>query len=127
VLVSAWFWKGKESKNVELAERGLVSGYSSPQLIDEFRKVLMYPKFKLTEDEISSALGYYELVLRVVLPRTSVDAINEDPADNEVLACALSAGADIIITGDKHLLALGEYKGTKISTSAGFLESIGLL
>jgi len=121
VLVSAWLWEGNESKVVELAERGLVLGYSSPQLIDELKSVLMHPKFKLSEGEVWSALSYYEMILRVVEPRISINMIREDTADNEVLACALSVGANTIVTGDRHLLALRRYKGVTISTSIEFL------
>jgi putative PIN family toxin of toxin-antitoxin system len=39
ILVSAWLWEGDESKIVELIGNGLVTGYTSLQLIQEFEKV----------------------------------------------------------------------------------------
>ena len=122
ILVSAWLWEGNESKIVELTERGILLGYSSPKLIDELKSVLNHPKFKLSQEEVASAISYYGVVLRVVEPRIVVNAIREDVADNEILACALSVKASSIVTGDRHLLALNTYKGVKISTSREFLR-----
>ncbi|MBO3842083.1 MAG: putative toxin-antitoxin system toxin component, PIN family [Candidatus Brockarchaeota archaeon] len=58
ILVSAWLWEGNESKIVELVENGIVTGCISLQLIQEFEKFMNYPKFKLSEDEIASAIGF---------------------------------------------------------------------
>jgi uncharacterized protein len=51
-----------------------------------------------------------------------VDVLKEDPADNRVLECAVSAGADYIVTGDQDLLRLGRYDAIRILTVADFLE-----
>jgi len=124
VLVSAWFWEGNESKIVELVERGLLLGYTSAQMTDELRSALAHPKFQLSERDISIAMGYYELILRTIEPRIGVNAIHGDPSDNKILACAISVRADVIITGDRHLLTLGKFKDVKISTSAEFLGTV---
>ncbi|MBO3809110.1 MAG: putative toxin-antitoxin system toxin component, PIN family [Candidatus Brockarchaeota archaeon] len=124
ILVSAWLREGNESKIVELVENGIVTGYTSPHLIREFEKVMNYPKFRLSEEEILSAIGYYKIILRTIEPKTTVKIVRDDPADNRVLDCALSARADAIITGDKHLLALGKFKNIKILTSTQFLKLI---
>jgi len=124
ILVSAWLWEGDESKIVELIGNGLVTGYTSLQLIQEFEKVMNYPKFRLSEDEITSAIGYYQIILRTIEPKTAVNVIHDDPADNVVLDCALSAKADVIATGNRHLLALGKFKNVEIFTSSEFLKSI---
>jgi predicted nucleic acid-binding protein len=85
---------------------------------------LNYPKFRLSEDEITSAIGYYQIILRTIEPKTAVNVIHDDPADNVVLDCALSAKADVIATGNRHLLALGKFKNVEIFTSSEFLKSI---
>ena len=45
-----------------------------------------------------------------------------DPKDDMFLACALRAKADVLVAGDKDLLVLGTYKGTRILTPAQYLE-----
>ena len=49
-----------------------------------------------------------------------------DPDDVAVLACALSAGADAIVTGDKDLLTIGSFQGIPIIDTAGALRRLGL-
>ena len=50
----------------------------------------------------------------VVNPRGSLNVISEDASDDYILETAILGGADMIVTGDNHLLRLGEYKGIRI-------------
>ena len=49
--------------------------------------------------------------------------LSDDP-DNHILEYALKAGADFLVTGDKHLLKLGNYENFKIMKLANFLKII---
>jgi predicted nucleic acid-binding protein len=61
-----------------------------------------------------------------VQPVESIQVIAADPTDDKVLECAVAAGADAIISGDAHLLKLGEFRGMKIQRPAEFLaEGLG--
>jgi putative PIN family toxin of toxin-antitoxin system len=122
VLVSAWFWEGNESRLMESVEEDLIHGYSSKQLIEELCRTLRYPKFNLSQDEVESIRSYYLLLFEIVNPKQTIDIILEDPSDNMVLECALEAEADYIVSGDHHILKLGEFKDIKIVTSAVLLE-----
>ena len=51
--------------------------------------------------------------------------IEEDPDDNLVLACAVEAGTDCIVSGDSHLLQLRRYRGIEILTPAELLDRLG--
>ena len=53
-----------------------------------------------------------------------LNSINEDSEDNKILECALASGADIIVSGDKHLLKLGKYKKTTILSPREFFDGI---
>ena len=68
----------------------------------------------------------WEAFTTVVVPgRTDVEgAIPEDPKDEMFLACAVDAGADMIVTGDRHLLDLTEYKGIPILIVDQFSERL---
>jgi len=61
------------------------------------------------------------LVQPVKLPTIVVTA---DPDDDAVIACAVSANADVIVSGDRHLLALGSYQGIPILTAAALLARL---
>ena len=55
-----------------------------------------------------------------------IDIIKDDAEDNKVLECALSANAEYIMTYDKHLLNISEYKGIKIMKPDDFLKIISM-
>lgn len=124
ILVSAWFWEGNESKLIESVEEGFIHGYSSKQLVEELCRTLRYPKFNLSQDEVESIRNYYLLIFKIVSPKQAINIILEDPSDNMVLECALEAEADYIVSGDHHLLNVGEFRGVKIVTAAELLKII---
>lgn len=59
----------------------------------------------------------------LVQPTRRVSAIEDDPDDNHVLACAVTAGADFIVSGDRHLLDLRSFEGIPIRSAREFLET----
>jgi hypothetical protein len=102
--------------------------YVSNDIILEISKVLLYPRIA----EILKQIGVHEKeILRVILancrmitPKVSLHVINEDSEDNRILECALASGADIIVSGDKHLLKLGRFRKTRILSPKEFFDSI---
>jgi uncharacterized protein len=58
-----------------------------------------------------------------VEPPETLSVIAEDPDDNRVLECAVQGEAEVIVTGDKHLLKLANYQGISIVSVRQFLES----
>ena len=62
----------------------------------------------------------------VVTTATPVRAVR-DPKDNPILACALDGKANVVVTGDGHLLELGSYRNIQIVTPAVFLEMLDSL
>ena len=99
------------------------------EILREIERVLRYPRIKgkygLSEEEIERYLVYIRSIATVVGCLPEVRVIDEDPADNIILACAESAGADYIVSGDRHLRKLREYKGIRILSPAEFLEITG--
>jgi predicted nucleic acid-binding protein len=73
------------------------------------------------------ALNYITAGARIVAPAEALDVVKDDPDDNKILECAVAAGADAVVTGDKHLLRLGEYAGIRIFGVRELLERGGLL
>lgn len=71
-------------------------------------------------------LGYAELTT-IVNPVSIVSIIPNDPDDDHVLACALAAKADFIVSGDRHLLELGVYQNIRIVTASDAVQHIGKL
>ncbi len=97
----------------------------SPPLLEEYIRVLHYPKFRLTQREIAHLL-YQELVpfLTPVKATPAPRVIHADPSDNHVLACAVAGKAGVIVSGDHHLLKVGRYRRVPIVTLADFLARL---
>jgi predicted nucleic acid-binding protein len=55
--------------------------------------------------------------------KAEVHFVEEDPSDNNVLACAREAGAQFIVSGDRHLLTLGRYGNARILDASAFLQT----
>lgn len=125
-LVSALLFSGPSARLAELWRGGAVALLASGAMVREYGRVLAYPKFKLSAEE---ALGLLtEEVLPFVTPvevSKVLPVIAEDPSDDEFLACALAGKADAIVSGDKHLLKLGDYRGIPVVSVRDFLERRG--
>ncbi len=88
-------------------------------ILQEYIRVLAYPKFKLTKTEIRGLLDEVILPLIEVVRVDAVPAIiAADPSDDQFLAAAVAGSADAVVSGDKHLLGLKSYRGIPIITSA---------
>ncbi len=79
-------------------------------------------KFGASAEEIAIAQSIIGDAARTVQPAVELYVVKEDPADNRIMECAVSAGADYIVTGDKDLLRLGRYDSIRILNVADFLE-----
>ncbi len=83
----------------------------------------MKEKFKWSKKQVSDVLTYLRSISTVINPNISLSVIKDDPSDDKIVECAVAAGANFIVTGDKnHLLPVKEYKGMKIVSPAEFLK-----
>ena len=90
----------------------------------EYLRVLAYPKFKLSGEEIKALVDEYVLPFAEMVTVVETPAIiREDPADDKFLALAAAGRARYIVSGDNHLLALRELRRVKIVTAREFLDA----
>jgi putative PIN family toxin of toxin-antitoxin system len=113
ILVSASFWRGASYKLLLRAIDGRILGFTSMDILSEYRKVLKRD-FHLHEEEVDSRIAALMHILIVVFPSRHLEIIADDPSDDRVLEGALEAGADFVVTNDRHLLKLGVFRGIKI-------------
>ena len=103
---------------------GLVA---SPAMLDELRGALHYPRVRkylpLTQDETDLWVDALQAIAVVVEGRPSRRVIAADPGDDIYLFAAVDGLADYIVSGDRHLLDLGEFEGIPIVTPRVFLDS----
>jgi putative PIN family toxin of toxin-antitoxin system len=102
---------------------------TSPPIIAEIVEVLESPrisgKYLIRPEDIEQLVDLLKADAIVVPGRAVVaGAVPQDPRDELFLACALDAGADCIVGGDKHLLDLRSYKNIPVLSVKQFAERL---
>jgi putative PIN family toxin of toxin-antitoxin system len=127
--ISGLLWHGTPGKLIDAAHTKSATLCTSAILLDELRGVLTRAKFaKQLEARGLNAIDVfdgYAALTTIVVPAIIHPTIVNDPSDDAVLACALGAKAELIVSGDRHVLDLKEYQGIPIVTVAEALRRIG--
>jgi len=122
ILISGiTFPGGKPSRFLDLARSGKINLVVSDAILDEMAVVLAR-KFHFAPEDVDEARMRVIAMARTVKAAVHLDIIKEDPPDNRILECAVAAGSDLIVTGDKDLLRLKTYDSIGIVTVSDFLD-----
>ena len=128
VLVSGLFWRGAPHQLLEQVRNGALSIVTSPALLAELSETLARPKLaavlarvETSPEDLLAAIGQ---VAEIIAPPSLSEPISRDPDDDAVLALAVVARADVIVSGDDDLLALGGYAGIPIIGAADALRRL---
>lgn len=128
VLVSAFLWQGTPGRLLELATEKEIELFTSRALLDELADTLAKKKLAkpvlatgLTADQM---LRNYRRLVTLVTARRLMQKVSRDTDDDVVLACALAARADLIVSGDDDLLVLKDFQGIPIVTAAQAVAQI---
>lgn len=121
VFISALFWKGAPYQIFKKILMGRILNFTSPQILEELKERLLY-KFRLPPEKMKEFLEIIIFNSKIVYPKKKLKIVKKDPSDNKIIECALEAKASFIISGDKHLLKVKEYKGIKIISPKKFLD-----
>ena len=123
VLISALI---KTGKPIELLQKAAQkkARLLSKEILDEFITVTHEDKIKkyVGDQDIAVFLRFLGTFSTLVNVTSKFNFIKEDPADDVILRTAFDAKADYIVSGDKHLLSLGEFKGIRILTIDEMLQ-----
>ena len=92
--------------------------FSRP-ILDELLSVLAR-KFARDREELARVAVFLSNLGEIVEPVESLTVLADEP-DNRILECALAANARLIVTGDRAMLALGEYRGVRIVSLGTYL------
>jgi len=123
VFLSALLFGGTPGKLISLWNSGKIQPQLNKTTVAELLRVLAYPKFELTENEIQYLL-YVEILpfCKIVQTKSGPVIITEDPSDDMFLRCCDISNAKVLISGDSHLLALKSYGNASILTPSQFLK-----
>lgn len=121
IFISAFIIPGSQAEKAMLR---IIEGMGvlllSKRILDELLSVLSI-KFSRNKEEISRVAVILSEMAEWVDPSKKIKALSDEP-DNRILECAVSGNADVIVTGDKEIIRLGEYEKIKIIILKEYLE-----
>jgi putative PIN family toxin of toxin-antitoxin system len=124
VWVSALAFKGRVRDLLDVVIQMKIEVVVSPEIIEETLGVLSERKFGFSPDVIVLIDRRIRMMAKVVRPTERLRVVERDPDDDRILECAVAAGAEVIVTGDEHLLALKVFRGIRILTPTAFLDEL---
>lgn len=123
VIVSALIVPGSQGEQaLLLAHRRKVDLYTSVPILTETARVLR-EKFDQSEKNVTAALKIIGRAATIVRPVRKITVL-EDVPDNRILECAVTVEADLIVTGDQHILKLREFEGIPIVRLADLIRAV---
>ncbi len=130
VLVSALLWHGPPHALLEQVRNGSIALITSPALLSELADVIGRAKFDAilmrANTSREQVLAQVRQLAEVVDPPPLPQPVCRDPDDDAVLALALAAKVDCIVSGDDDLLVLETFQGFAIITPAQALLRSGI-
>ena len=123
IFVSSFFG-GNLRKIIDLWKNGNINLCLSKDILDEYIGVLQRIGLK-DVNEIEELLSLFAKGFNILFTTKTpkIKAVKDDPEDDKFIECAVALKAEIVITGDKALKAIGEYMGIKILTPQQFLKT----
>ena len=123
VALSALLWRGTPYQLLDaIRSRGEVRLFTSPALLEELAEVLTRPsatkRLALIGKSAHEVLLDYVEAVEMVEPEHVPRVVPADADDDQVIAAAIAAGADWIVSGDADLLSMESYQGIPIITAA---------
>lgn len=125
VLVSATWWLGNARELLRRGLEGELEIIVSDEILAEYQTVMRRKKFDfIDQDWVKRFTRVVKQRFHVVHVKRHVRYVSKDPSDDKVLACARSASADLIASGDAHLLGLRRWAGIRIVSPREAIEII---
>lgn len=111
---------------INAAISGRVELAISPYILEELRRTLNKPYFRdrVTDEERQTYLSRLEAVAILVTPQRAISGVVADPDDDPIIDLAVTAQVEYLVTGDKSVLAVGEFQEVKILTARDFFDML---
>jgi putative PIN family toxin of toxin-antitoxin system len=124
ILISAFVFPGGTTEAVyRSALEGRITLITSPPLLAEFGRVLT-EKFDWDRLRAQEAVAQVARIGEIVRPSEPLAVIEDDPGDDRVLEAAVAGNAEVIASGDRHLLRLAAFRGIRIEKAADLLARL---
>lgn len=125
VRISGLLWKGPPWQILRLLEQRLMEGFATVSMMQELETVLHYPRLQTRLQElgltIADLVAYATGLVSLIELEHITPVVLADPDDDVFVNCAMAVRAIYLISGNKHLLDLGQWQGIPIVTPREFL------
>jgi putative PIN family toxin of toxin-antitoxin system len=113
-------WGGIPAEIVRAWANNRVKVVCSAEIIREYSEVLHRTNQEMPPEKLDGMLSFLISQSEIVQPNHWFKIILEDPGDDKFIDCAFHAQANLILSGDKHLLKLGKFGPIRISSPIQF-------
>jgi putative PIN family toxin of toxin-antitoxin system len=120
IYVSALHFGGKPMQLLQMGLEGELDLAVSQPILDETLRVLR-EKFGWSADDLRDAEAAISAATYRVAPTETLDVVEADATDNRIVECAMASASEIIVSGDRHLLALDHFRGISVLRVGDFL------
>jgi uncharacterized protein len=128
-VLSGLLWQGAPRRLLDFARARTHTLCTSIELLAELAEVIARERFaqRIAAAGLSATqlVQDYAQLAEIVTPQPLPAPVSRDPDDDHVLACALAAKAQLIVSGDDDLLSLHQYQGIPIQSVSAALAQLG--
>lgn len=118
--------RSKPARILQLVYDGKVQLLLSSKILSEVKTALLYPKLQRlhqrTEEQVDDLLRKLAKIAILTSGVLALDVVHSDPTDNKYVECAIEGEADFIVSGDRHLTDLKDFRGISILSPTAFLN-----
>jgi putative PIN family toxin of toxin-antitoxin system len=122
IFVSGIFWKGEPNRILELWKEGKIQLINSIEIIVEISRILSDFKIQLSEEHKKEWIHLITINSTIVEPKEKFNIVKDDPTDNKFIDAAVAGKVKYIVTRDKHLLKIKQFRNTTIITPEEFMK-----
>jgi hypothetical protein len=116
---------GPSGRILDAVRQGNLTLVTSPQLLQEFSDVVARPriarKYPKVAEQAETVIDFFRANATLVSGQPVEAVVAADPDDDAVIACAVQGEAEYIVSGDEHLLNLGQHGSIRIVTPSQFI------
>ena len=121
IVISGLVWRGQAYQCLLLARSRLVQALYCSEMLAELSEKLRHP-FGFSENHIQAVVYDMRRFAELVEIKGKLHVVEADLDDDKFVECAVVGHADAIVSGDRHLLSLSEYRGIQMLSATAFLE-----
>jgi len=123
VFISGIFFAGPPYQILQAWRDGRIELVVSPQILAEYRQVAVRLSQKYKGIDIRPLIDLVTVRSHIVQAIELPGPICDDPDDDMFLACTLAAKTRVVVSGDKHLLAVSGFAGIDILRPKAFVDT----